>query len=131
MLTPRQLAFIGNYCKQGGATFGNAYRSAIKAGYGEGTAKHIMAQLPEKVEQKIVEGLDEKGIQKEIVEKLRWLTRILSDPAERKRTQISDTVAIRGLELLGRWLKMFSDRTELSGDVVIDLRRKSAENEQQ
>jgi len=45
-LAPRQEQFIANYFDADSPTFGNCYRSAVRAGYSEQTARNFMHLKP-------------------------------------------------------------------------------------
>ena len=63
-LTPRQLRFINYYTLVGSPTYGNAFQSALKAGYSVETAKQIMAasHRSEKTRKAMADALEGHGV---------------------------------------------------------------------
>lgn len=47
LLTPQQELFLAVYCNPKSDTFGNAYRSALKANYSEEYSQNMISQLPD------------------------------------------------------------------------------------
>ncbi|HSE61129.1 MAG TPA: hypothetical protein VLA88_02445 [Candidatus Saccharimonadales bacterium] len=52
-LDPRQELFIDSYCNVSSVTFGNCYRSAIRAGYSVETAKNLTHNRPKWLSEKL------------------------------------------------------------------------------
>lgn len=119
ILTPKQVKFIKCYTDIGSETFGNGYKSALKAKYTDETAKRLICQLPDRVNQEISRGLSGEEIKGKVIEKLDWLISTLKDPAQRKEMGISVDNCIRSLELLGKWQKLFTDRVEVTGGITV------------
>lgn len=110
MLNAKQQAFAEEYLKDKNAT-----QAAKRAGYSEKTAYSIGVQLLKKSE--IQEFLKEKQEEAAanttitvtgIVEKLR---EIASNPLAK------DSDRIRALELIGKYLGMFTERVEMKGQL--------------
>lgn len=53
IVDPRQLAFISGYQDPASPTFGNAFQSALAAGYSESYAKNITIQMPDAIVEKL------------------------------------------------------------------------------
>jgi hypothetical protein len=64
-LKPKQALFVSYYTSRKSETFGNATRSAIKAGYGEAYARKITAVMSENVSNSMTEALDRAGLTQE------------------------------------------------------------------
>lgn len=66
-LNPRQALFIKLYTDRKSKTFGNAYQSAVAAGYSPETAKRILADLSEKARTTMLDALEAKGITSDLL----------------------------------------------------------------
>lgn len=119
ILSPRQIEFINQYADIDSDTFGNAYKSAIKAGYTEQTAKRITAQIPDKVNQKISECLEPEKIKEKVISKLIKIIDALEDAGLRAKMDLSSDNVLKSLELLGKWQKLFTDKVEVSGGIQV------------
>jgi len=129
----RQLLFIEYYLNPASDTHLNAYRSAIKSGYSDKTARIIINQLKhnkyQKIRDKILEISNEtaKKITPDyILGKLNEIIDVLSHPEKvadhpiLKKTNVSDIV--KSLELCGKYLKMFSDTLNINSNSVFEIR---------
>ena len=103
---PRQDAFVNFWLTPGSDTFGNAYQSAIKAGYSTYHAKNITTNALSLEWIKEAKGRLAKFTPEHIVKKLEALTNASKD---------SDK--IRALELLARVNGLFIDRSVQHIDV--------------
>ena len=109
-LSARQALFIGEY-----VISGNATQAAIKAGYSEKTAceqgSRLLAnvKVAREVEQRQQRRVDRLNLSADFV-----LENILRT-AEKARDVGEYSAALKGYELLGKYLKLFTDKTELSG----------------
>ena len=106
-LSIKQITFIAEYLKDGNAT-----RSAIAAGYSEKTAKEQGARL-----------LTNVNVKEELAKRFKRQqerTEITADyvlngiKAVAENTE-KDNDKLKAYELLGKYLKLFTDKTELSG----------------
>jgi phage terminase small subunit len=115
-LNPRQSLFVASYL-----VHKNASKAAMEAGYSAKTAHSIGPRL-----------LDNVEIQAEINAKLTKITQKLDLSVEKIASRLADFAfgkeyceprdAIRAAELLGKHLKMFTEKFEMSADKdVIDI----------
>ncbi len=108
-LSARQALFVGEYIISGNAT-----QAAIKAGYSEKTACEQGSRLltnvkvSREIEQRQQRRVDRLNLSADFV-----LENILRT-AEKARDVGEYSAALRGYELLGKHLKLFTDKTEVS-----------------
>ena len=109
MLTPKQFQFAQEYMVDHNAT-----QAAVRAGYSEDTAYSIgsenlrkpeIAEEVERLEQSIAQRV---GLEAERV--LRGIMRV----TEAAEAVGNFNASLRGYELLGKHLKLFTDKTEVS-----------------
>jgi phage terminase small subunit len=136
-LRPKQEAFVREYLVDLNAT-----QAAIRAGYSERTAKSIGAENLTKpdIRARIDELLLKRSEKLEL--SAEWVLSKLKDVAERCLTEVEPILAFdyeekrmmetgeykfdsqganRALELIGKHLKMFTDKVEHSGDVGVKI----------
>lgn len=105
-LNPQQLDFLARYMKPDSETYGNAYQSAMAAGYSENYASNILEQAPWLV--------DKRGTgvitKEEIIEGIK---------AETKGDRATDR--LKAYELLGKSQKLFTDKVEHSGEATLNV----------
>jgi phage terminase small subunit len=111
-LTARQETFVGEYLKDLNGT-----QAAIRAGYSEDTATQQASRLLTnvKVAAAVREAMDDRAQRTQITQD-DVLTGIRDIVEATRQTQPS--VALRGLELLGKHLGLFTDKHEIGGAVV-------------
>ncbi len=125
-LTPKQQKFCDYYIE-----LGNGTEAAIKAGYSKKTAKVVACEnltkpyLKEYIDTRLKE-MQNKSIanQEEILEFLTKMMRGNEKDAFGLDTANSDK--LRAAELLGKRYRLFTDKVEQSGEVVV---RFTSENE--
>lgn len=114
MLNPKQARFVAEYLKDLNAT-----QAAIRAGYSAKTAHSCGPRL-----------LEHAGVASAIAQGQSKVTAKLELSAEKVLADIARISgkaedsgdhgpALKGQELLGKYLKMFTDRVEHSGSIVI------------
>ena len=106
-LTIKQITFIAEYLKDGNAT-----RSAIAAGYSEKTAQEQGARL-------LLNVMVKEELAKRF-QRLQERTEITADYVLNGIKTVAentekDNDKLKAYELLGKYLKLFTDKTELSG----------------
>jgi hypothetical protein len=116
-LTPTQLKFLKHYLSPDSKTFGNAVKSGIKAGYSEEYSKQLPGRLPAVVRQKMSVMLSVD----DIVEKLQQLIDLFEDTDRRKELGFSSSDVLKGMEMAGKYLKMFTEKHELKVETVKPL----------
>jgi len=114
-------------------TFLNAYASGVKAGYSKNTALSITKEIADGKYRKISEGIQaykEKALQtqtditpQEILKVLKQCCSIASNPSliedwPEGYSKYYPTV-MRGVELAGKYLKMFVEKLEVSGGIQV------------
>jgi phage terminase small subunit len=67
LLKPKQALFVQFYTDRKSETFGNALRSALKAGYKQEYAEKILGVLSENVASTMTQALDEAGLTDEVL----------------------------------------------------------------
>ena len=118
-LTPRQVKFIEYYTDIDSETYNNAFRSAVKAGYSTTYAKHYMQALPEKVSAILCESLGGEKMKEKVISKLVWIMDALENPELRLKMKLSTDNVIKAIELLGKWQRLFTDKAEATGGIMI------------
>lgn len=129
-LTVKQVKFVEEYVKTG-----NAYQSAIKAGYSEGYAKGSVNKLLEnngvkKAIEKRMESLQKKSIasQEEILQILTSVARgevvdLSESDSERFGKQQSSAIKnadrVKAAELLGKRYGMWTERVEVATNTEV------------
>jgi phage terminase small subunit len=125
LLTPRQIEFVTYWLDEDSETKGNAYKSALKAGYVDATARKITSQLPDKVIKEVNKRIEEKlgvsgdEIVTNVVEKLDRIMNSLENMKDRKKYNIDVKDVLKAIELLGKYKKLFTDRIDISGEPVV------------
>jgi len=121
-------------------TFLNAYKSAIKAGYKENTAKDIIYKaLKQKEFWKIREAIEnfkdkfkQSNITPEFVlNKLLEVLELFKNPEEMKKHYARTSDIVKVLELLGKYLAMFTEKIKVEDEPVLIVRdtKKESKNE--
>lgn len=130
-LTIKQRKFADEYIKTG-----NAYKSAINAGYSENYAKGNVIKLLENVSVKTYIDERMKKLEEEAIadqaEVLKFLTRILRDEEteevlvnignfeqEIQTMKVSAKDRIKAAELLGKRYGSWTDKVDLSSDLTL------------
>ena len=109
-LSAKQALFVGEYL-----ICANATEAAIKAGYSEKGAKQLGSrQLSNPAVKREIEARESRRVDRLNLSADFVLENILRT-AEKAREIGEYSAALRGYELLGKHLKLFTDRTELSG----------------
>lgn len=116
-LTVKQQLFVSEYMVDNNAT-----QAAIRAGYSEDTAKQIGS-----------ENLSKPAIAKEIEKRLErrskrldcdadYVLSTIREMIEKSRDSDSElydpAIVLKGAELIGKTLKLFTDKLEIEGDAV-------------
>ena len=111
MLREKQLRFIEEYCIDLNAT-----QAAIRSGYSKHTATVIGLENLSKpmIKQAIEERLKEKSKQNDINAQL--VLNGIKDIAFKPDAKDNDR--LRALELLGKYLKLFTDKSEIETKVI-------------
>ena len=110
-LDPRQLAFIDNYLDPKSATYGNAYKSALKAKYSDEYAKVIGnrttrwmsekvkdSSLVEKAKSRLDELLSDKDDKKVAADLTKFVLKTKGDFTEKQKIEHSGEVEVRWQE---------------------------------
>ena len=117
-LTKKQAAFCAEYLKDLNAT-----QAAIRAGYSEKTAKEQASRLLINVNiKKIVQkNMDARSKRTEITAD--YILYGIRDTIERccSAEEHNPSSALKGYELLGRHLKLFSDKTDNSVNITVEV----------
>jgi len=116
-LTPKQQRFVSEYLIDLNAT-----QAAIRAGYSEKTAKQMGTEnlakpvLAEAIETALAERSERTEITQDYV-----LTSIMETMEQRKGTgeHSNPNAVLKGAELLGRHLAMFTDKQHHTGDIKL------------
>ena len=110
-LNDKQLTFAREYCIDLNAT-----QAAIRAGYSEKTAGAIGAENLQKPQIRAeIEKLQARRIQKLNLSAELVLENLMRIAAAAESAE-DFNAALRGNELLGKHLKLFTDKTEVSGE---------------
>lgn len=128
-LTPKQKAFADEYIKSG-----NAYQSAIKAGYAEKTAKNAATKMVENggisnyINERLKQIEDEKIMDmKEVMQRLSEIARaesteeVVTNQGEVLLVKTKTSDQIRAMELIGKRYGAWTDKKEVSGDMTINV----------
>lgn len=120
-LTAKQQMFVKEYLIDLNAT-----QAAIRAGYSKDTAKEIGYENLTKLHivKEIQEALDKRSERTEIdadwvLSTIKGTTEALLPDQEKNAANI-----YKGCELLGKHLKLFTDKIELSGRMTVDIFKK-------
>jgi phage terminase small subunit len=107
-MTPKQEMFVKEYLIDLNAT-----QAAVRAGYSEKSSMEIGYQLLRKtsVQGAIQKALNERTKNVEITTE--WILQGIKDIADNLDEQTKDR--LKAYELLGKYLKMFTDKHEVSG----------------
>jgi len=118
-LTDKQKMFVKEYLIDLNAT-----QAAIRAGYSESTAKEIGCENLTKpnIAEAIQEAMSERSEKVEITAEdvltgIKDLTKLVSDPVNE---EFNATAGFKGYELLGKHLKLFTDKIEHGGSISFD-----------
>jgi phage terminase small subunit len=100
----------------------NATQAAIRAGYSENRASEIGYQQLQKttIKDRIQKELDKRSQETDIT--AAYVLKTIKDTVEAAKEEGKHSDTLRGAELLGKHLKMFTDKIEskLSGDLTIN-----------
>lgn len=115
-MTDKQTIFVSEYLKDFNAT-----RAAKAAGYSDKTAPEIGSEnlkkpnIREAIEKYINETLDndKMTLKREIINELRTI-------AFMRGEEINETAKLRAIELLGKYMAMFTDKQEIEHTTVDD-----------
>jgi len=123
-ITPKQSLFVAEYLVDLNAT-----QAAIRSGYSEKTAEQIGYQMIQKtsVKSAIQEAMDKRVERTAITAD--YVLKTIQDTIERCKQaepvkdkdgatgeyKFDSTAVLKGCELLGKHLKLFTDKTELTG----------------
>lgn len=113
-LTPKQELFVREYLIDFNGT-----RAAIAAGYSEDSARQIGSEnlskpyIVEAIASQAKERTESAEITTEYV--LKTIKSIADDCANKIEDTYQPQVALKGLELLGKYLKLFTDKVEHTG----------------
>ena len=109
-MTPKQETFAIEYLKDKNAT-----QAAIRAGYSKKTAASIAWELLERPDVKQFIG----DKQKEAVEKAEITSEWIVNQCKEIATNVlaKDSDKLRALELIGKYLGMFTERVEMKGQI--------------
>jgi phage terminase small subunit len=114
-VTPKQEAFVAEYLKDLNAT-----QAAIRAGYSGKTAYSIGEENLKKPEiaAAVQEAMDKRAERTEITQDyvLRGIQGVVEATLEDQ-----PAVALKGYELLGKHLKLFTEKHEIGGDMAVQL----------
>lgn len=116
-LTPKQKTFVKEYLVDL-----NARQAAIRAGYSEKTAQEQSSRLLSnvKVAKAVQTEMDKRSERTEInADYVLTGIRDLTDRCANNGDEHNPTAALKGYELLGKHLKLFTDKTEHSGEVTV------------
>ena len=115
-LNPKQARFVAEYLKDS-----NGKQSAIRAGYAPKNAEITASQLLRLSKVQKVLKLKVDAIEKKCGLSREWVTTRLMSIADRcmSDTEFDPSGANRTLELLGKTQAMFTDRTEMSGELAV------------
>ena len=109
-MTAKQEAFAIEYLKDKNAT-----QAAIRAGYSKKTAYSIGCEMLRKPEiQEIIRTKQEEAVKNAEVS-VDWIVQQCKEIASNVLTKDADK--LRALELLGKYLGMFTDRVEMKGQI--------------
>ena len=116
-MTPKQKTFVDEYLIDLNAT-----QAAIRAGYSEATARSQGQRLLTNVDvaKAIQVAMDERSDRTEITAD--YVLDVIKDTTERCREQgeaFNPTSALKGAELMGKHLKMFTDKIELDAGLKV------------
>lgn len=113
-LTPKQAAFVREYLVDL-----NASQAAVRAGYSPRSAARIAIHLLNKthVAQAVQQAQDARAAQ--VRRSAHDVLRDIRDVTTKARDAGQYKVALRGLELEGKHLGMFTERVEMSGNLHI------------
>ena len=118
-LTDKQKMFVKEYLIDLNAT-----QAAIRAGYSESTAKEIGCENLTKpnIAEAIQEAMSERSEKVEIKAEdvltgIKDLTKLVSDPVNE---EFNATAGFKGYELLGKHLKLFTEKIEHTGKISFE-----------
>lgn len=117
-LNAMQQAFVKEYLVDLNAT-----QAAIRAGYGEKSASSKGSQLLSiiKVQKAIQEHMAERSKRTEINQD--YVLGVIKDTIDKcsKKENFNANGVLKGAELLGKHLKLFTDKVEHSGEVTVNV----------
>jgi phage terminase small subunit len=120
-LTPKQQTFVAEYLKDLNAT-----RAAVRAGYSAKTAQEQSSRLLSNVmvAEAVQKAMDKRSERTQI--DADYVLSGIRDVVEATR-QSQPMAALKGFELLGKHLELFTDKQKVSGDkdapirVIVDI----------
>ncbi len=119
-LTAKQQTFVNEYLIDLNAT-----QAAVRAGYSEKTAQQTGSEnlLKPVIKNAIQEAMDKRSQKTEITAE--FVLKGIKDLTQKVELSDSPAAAYKGYELLGKHLKLFTDRIEEKQEVVItEIQRK-------
>jgi phage terminase small subunit len=121
-MTPKQERFIQEYLVDGNAT-----QAAVRAGYSEKTAYNIGFENVNKPEiaAAIAKGQAARCERVQVTQDY-VITRLMLE-AEREGEGSSHAARVSALEKLGKTLVMFTDKTEHSGGITVNIPKADAD----
>lgn len=105
-LTPKQRAFVAEYLKDRNAT-----QAAIRAGYSPDGAGQTAHNLLKKTE--IAAAVEQR--EQAVAEKCGITAEFILNGLKQHALESEGLVSMKGYELLGKHLKLFTDKQEVSG----------------
>lgn len=113
-LTEKQKLFCKEYMKDLNAT-----QAAIRAGYSKDTAKEIGYENLTKphLAEHIQKQMDKRSKRIEITAD--YVLEVIQETMEKSRNDDDKQNTYKGAELLGKHLKLFTDKTEINGEMNI------------
>ena len=125
-LTDKQQAFVNEYLVDLNAT-----QAAIRAGYSEKTASEMGYENLSKpqIADAIQKAMEKRSGRTEIDQD--YVLGVIKDTIERCQGEanFNPNGVLKGAELLGKHLKLFTDKVEHSGDITIELVKFTDEGE--
>lgn len=116
-LTPKQQRFVDEYLVDANAT-----QAAIRAGYSEKTARQAGAEnLSKPVIRQAIEAAQAARSERTQVT-ADWVITQLKAEAEYHGEDASHSARVSALGLLGKHLRLFVDRMEIDGGIVLEIR---------
>lgn len=112
LLSPQQEKFLYNWKNPNSPTFGNAYRSALDAGYEEEYAKTVTAKMPDWLAENVSDGMLEKA-EAALLEAISLQIRNDEGKIDASVARIKADVAKFIAETVGK--AKYSKRTEMTG----------------
>jgi phage terminase small subunit len=111
MLRGRQLVFINEYIKDG-----NAKEAAIRSGYSIDTAKNAGYKLLQNPKIKAEIDVRMNKVAEVVNIDAAYILNGIKETVEKAKASNQLGVAIKGYELLGKYLKLWTDKVEIAQD---------------